>query len=210
MHTYDSYGAKKISDVFQQWEKEKRIASINENPDTKKNEIEARIDRVQGTDDFFLKILYDPVTNTVEHGELFSRFKGIQYVMTIYDIEFQENENGIKFPKFVKEIYPLDHRIILSSYSSLKINPSLTENTFQVIIPDGINVSDYVLKQFYKVGDLIDEDKAISDFMTRYNLTGNVPVKTTAGGIVRYILIVVGSLMILASIVLFIRKRMQA
>jgi hypothetical protein len=202
VNTYDYYGAEKISEVFQQWEKKKRSISINENQENQKVEIEVRVDRIQGTDDYFLKMLYDPSTNIIEHAELFSKYNGKQYVMTIYDVEFQKDENGNRFPKLVKEIYPLDHRVILTSYSSFKTNPQLSKDIFQTTIPDGIYVTDYITKRYYKVGDIVEEDKAIDRFMQRHGLTGNVPSKTTLGGIVRYVLIGAGCLLIIIALIL--------
>jgi hypothetical protein len=203
-HTYDYYGARKISEIFQQWEKEKRVVHINKIPDSKNVEIEVRVDRIQGTNDFFLKFLYDPETNTVEHAELFSKFNGAQHVMTIYDVDFQTDESGNKFPKSVKEIHPLDNKVTITSYSSFNINPALLKDTFQLHFPDGVKVDDYITKQIYRVGDRVDEDKARKDFIHFHGLADNVPVRITT---VCSILMTIGGLIILVGAILYIRKR---
>jgi hypothetical protein len=82
-------------------------------------------------------------------------------------------------------------------FESLEINPPVDAHTFQIDFPDGAYVDDYVTKKFYKVGDPVDEDQAMYDFMQRHGLTGDVLLSSQRLSLLRYILMGAGLAMIL-------------
>jgi hypothetical protein len=122
-------------------------------------------------------------------------------------VDTVQNHQGDWVPHKITFVQPDSKIKSIMSYKNFSINPVARSDMFSLVFPDGTYVDDKIRKMYYKVGDLIDEDKAISDFMTRHNLTGNVPHKPTYGNIVRIILITIGGLMILASIILYINKK---
>jgi len=134
-HTYSYYGMERICDVFERWEKEKRIDSLKVVDG--KIEITARVDIVQGSSDFFLRVIYDPATDTIEHGTVFSRFQGKEHVMDIHEVTFRVNEQGLRVPETSKIIMPLDKRAIIVSYDSFRFEENLPNESFQVVFPEG-------------------------------------------------------------------------
>ncbi|MDR2406771.1 MAG: hypothetical protein LBE13_01465 [Bacteroidales bacterium] len=134
----------------------------------------------------------------------------VEYILLKYDIQNIEMQDGIWVPHKIIVTENVGDDVINKTYleySNIQVYQTFfKDNHFQVNFPNGIHVEDKIKKMYYKVGNPLDEDKAISDFMTRHGLTGNVPYKSTYGNIVRIILITLGGLMILASIILYIRK----
>jgi hypothetical protein len=198
-----------LSELLLEW-KSKKVPVILQETEDKKWKMEGIISWSMGADRH-IHVFCDPFRDGIVNEYIrFFRSKNKDHIEEKMTVEFTQNSQGKFVPSMARLIYPLDKLMTEFHYTDVEFNPKVNDESFQFKIPDGSYVTDYITKTYYKVGDLVDEDKAISDFMTRYNLTGNVPKTTTAGGIVRYVLIVVGGLMILASIVLYFRKRMQA
>ena len=204
-HTYSHFGAERISEVFERWEKEKRVDSIKSVGD--KFEITAMVEVLQGSTDFFLRVVYDPASNTIENGVVFSRFQGREHVMTIYEVDFRTNEQGIRVPETSKIIMPLDKRAIIVSYESFRFEENLPKESFQVDFPDGIFVEDYLTKKYYKTGDLFDEDKAIGEFIQRFGFDGNIPVQRMT--LWRWLFMGIGTIMILIALYCMLMKRIK-
>jgi len=159
--TYSYYGMERIGDVFERWEKEKRIDSIKAVDG--KIEITATVEILQGSTDFFLRVIYDPATDTIEHGTVFSRFQGKEHVMDIYEVTFRVNEQGVRVPKTSKIIMPLDKRAIIVSYDSFRFEENLPNESFQVAFPDGtLAVSVQAQNEAEKVPSLQDA-KTVQD-----------------------------------------------
>lgn len=202
---YNQFNTRRISDVFKLWKEESRITSIKELPDGR-IEVEAIADVIENSKDFFWRIIYHPQFDVIEEQSLYSRFNG-EHMMTVFKVEFQNEERRI--PKCIKKIEgseQSDKNVICTNIISLEINPEISEDVFQVEIPDGIKVSDYITKKFYITGSITDEDKAINDFMVRHHLTGNTPKINSRW---RYALTVVGSGLLVLLIVIVSRIRVK-
>ena len=192
-HTYSYYGMERICDVFETWEKENRVDSIKKVDD--KIEITARVDVLQGSSDFFLRVIYDPTSDTIEHGTVFSRFEG-ENVMEFYEVIFRTNEQGFRVPDSIKIVMPLDKRAIIVTYHSFRFVDTIQAELFQFIFPDGIYVNDHIAHKYFKVGDLLNEDKAIDEFIQRHGLTGDVPLQVRRGNTLRYVMMCAGLILI--------------
>jgi hypothetical protein len=161
--------------------------------------------------DFDVQIIYDLKKRGIITDYKWSyTHDGVEYILLKYDIQNIEQQDGTWVPYKIVVTENVGDDVVNKTYleySNVHIYQTFfKDNHFQVNFPNGIHVEDKIKKMYYKVGDILDEDKAISDFMTRHGLTGNVPYKSTYGDIIRIILITIGSLMILASIILYIRK----
>ncbi|MDR2171955.1 MAG: hypothetical protein LBP59_17560 [Planctomycetaceae bacterium] len=91
-------------------------------------------------------------------------------------------------------------------FDSFQYNPAITKDSFSLNFPDGIYVDDHVAKKYYRVGDVVEEDRKTDDFMTRRGLTGDIPIRKESSVITNYIFMSIGGLMIIAGIVIIIRK----
>jgi hypothetical protein len=200
------YGSRFLSSVLTEWQSKGFPISIQKLSD--KWLIEAKI-VLPTTVERIIRIHLLPKSGIVVFFSRISQFQGKEYEEKRVEVTVIENEDKQVVPHIIRIIRPLDYLMDIYSFSSVKLNPSVQKENFQLLFPKGTYVEDFVAKKFYKVGDIIDEDKAISDFMTRHGLTGNVPHKSTHGNIVRIILITLGSLMILASIILYIIKKLK-
>jgi hypothetical protein len=121
----------------------------------------------------------------------------------------KKNDQGQDVPETIKFHQPDSKINNTLTYANFIINPPIDSKSFVIDFPDGTYVDDQIQKMYYKIGDLIDEDKAISDFMLLHNLTGDVPRPQHRYGIAfRYILIGTGIVLIVIAIYLrFFRKR---
>jgi hypothetical protein len=162
-HTYSLYASERICDVFERWEKENRIDSLKMIEG--KIEITARVEVLQGSSDFFLRVIYDPATDTIEKGQVFSRFKGREHVMDIYEVTFRVNEQGLRVPESSKIIMPLDKRAIIVSYSSFRFEDKLPEESFRLVFPERVRVEDFTNQN-------VVADKMRRENILRYTLMG--------------------------------------
>jgi hypothetical protein len=197
-----------LSDYIKQKQKQRKKISIRENSDGLWEIV--TVEKL-GSIDFDVHIIYDVKKGGIIQKYQWSQIKdGVTYILREYDIQTVKNDDGDWIPfsiTAIENIKPGTRNKTLVEYSNVRIyRHSLDASRFQLDFPDGIYVEDQIKQMYYKVGNPLDEDKAISDFMTRHGLTGNVPYKSTYGNIVRIILITLGGLMILASIILYIRK----
>jgi hypothetical protein len=201
-----------FSDLLTSYNKNKKVISgeIRENNEISiifSDEFELSGNKISLTFD----ILFDTVNSVIAKQRVYYTYTSPIEEYSATTSEFLI-DGGKKIPQKIifKQIYG---QVILQTnyfFENFEINPPIVHDEFQISFPDGVYVEDYVLKLFYKVGDIIDEDKAIARFMTRHGLTGNVPMKLTSGGILRYVLMGAGCLMILKSLILHIRKRRQS
>ncbi|MDR2440796.1 MAG: hypothetical protein LBE12_15655 [Planctomycetaceae bacterium] len=202
----DFHGAIRISDLLAEWDSRHSLVTLR-TTSMGKLEIEGIITWDNGTDRH-VNLMCELSNNAIVSKSVrFSRFQNKDYIGKEYLVEFIKNGQGKFVPKIVRACYPLDKRMTILYFSDIEFDPKVNEQSFQLQIPNGTYVTDHITKKYYKVGDIVDEDKAISDFMTRYNLTGNVPAQSKVASIVRYSLITIGGLMILISLFLIIRKR---
>jgi hypothetical protein len=198
-----------IPELIKDWNDKKTPVLLQETQEGKW-EIEGVISWITDSERY-IRFNCDPSHDgVVDEFICFSRIDNKDVIQQKRTVEYIQNSQGKFVPSIARLIYPLDKLMTEFHYTDVEFNPKVSDESFQFKIPDGSYVTDYITKTYYKVGDLVDEDKAIDAFIVRHGLTGNVPVTTTTGGVVRYVLIVIGSLMILASIILHFRKRMQA
>jgi hypothetical protein len=200
----------KFSDIIVEWAKKKSIISVD--MDNATSIIVFSVEEPTNIENTVLKthIVFDIPKGAISQAELKQVQPNTEKVYASWKTEFKMNEKQEYVPKITTYHNFANFETWQFKYVSVNTNTKLSSNDFICKFPDGITVEDTVKKMRFRIGNPFDEDKAISDFMIRHGLTGNVPVKTTSGGIVRYVLIVVGSLIILASIVLHFRKKMQS
>ena len=133
-----------------------------------------------------------------------------KHVLLSYEIQTIENVDGRWVPSVVTAMeHPgpgVSNKTVLT-YSNVRIHEKTNANSFMSDFPDGIHVTDYDAKRYYKVGDPVSADKAIGDFMTRHNLTGNVPSQVRRGNVIRYILMGIGSIMIIIALYQMIQQK---
>lgn len=91
-------------------------------------------------------------------------------------------------------------------YEDFEYLPKIPVEEFRVDFPIGAEVSDHVAKMFYKVGDPIDEDRAIDDFIQLYGFTGDVPSHMRHWNVLRYVLMGIGIFMILIALYRIIQR----
>jgi hypothetical protein len=206
LHMPDSFSAVSLLELLEEWKSKKSPVLIQETQDGKWK-IEGMIPWLIG-DEMYIHIFCDPFHDgVVSEFVRLLRSKNKDYVEERMVVEFTQNSQGKLVPNIARLIFPLDKLMTEFHYKDVEFLSNVSNQAFQFKIPDGTYVTDHIAKKYYKVGNLVDEDKAISDFMTRHGLTGNVPYKPTYSNIVRIILITIGGLMILASIILYIRKK---
>jgi hypothetical protein len=121
-----------------------------------------------------------------------------------WEVEFVDDkkDGNISLPRRIVYQDYANYSKYVFEYKTVIVNPERTSKDYLCEMPNGVTVEDAVNNLFYKVGDPVDEDKAIERFMTLHGLTGNVPSKTTLGGIIRYVLIGAGCLLIIIALIL--------
>jgi hypothetical protein len=124
-------------------------------------------------------------------------------------IDTIQDSNGNWVPISLRKIDKLaQSETILFQYKDVKLLQSVSVDMFQIDFPNGTMVSDMVNKMEYKVGDLVDHDKAVENFMRKHNLINNFPSETLhRGNIVRYILMTLGIILIIVGIINYFIKR---
>jgi hypothetical protein len=206
IHEENFYGSRSLSSLLEYWQSKKFPILIQE-LSSDKWLIEAKIPFLSTTSERLIRIHLLPKSGTVVFFSRVSQFRGKEYEEWRVEVTTIENSKGQVVPRIVRVIRPLDYLMDTLTFYAVEFNFPVQKEDFELTFPNNTYVKDFVAKKIYKVGDIIDEDKAISDFMTRYNLTGNVPAKLAVGPIFRYVLIIIGGLMILISLFLTIRKR---
>jgi hypothetical protein len=201
------YGPLRLSAILTEWNSKGFPISIKE-LSSDKWLIEAKI-VLPTTAERIIRIHLLPQHGIITYFSRVSQFRGKEHEELRIEITVKENEDRQVVPHTVRFIHPLDRLMDITTFSSVKFNPSIKQENFQLSFPDGTIVEDFIAKKYYKVGDMIDEDQAISDFMLLNNLTGDVPRPQHRYGIAfRYILIGTGIVLIVIAIYLrFFRKR---
>jgi hypothetical protein len=194
----------RLSDTLVKWAK--TTINVSVNVDDTKNYIHFLADEPTLIENTRLRtsIFFDikrGVISEMEH----SRVKAGDVIpFCKWEVEFgedKESENVSLPRRIVYQDYANYNKYVLE-YKSVVVNPKRTSKDYLCEIPKGITVEDTVKKLMYRIGDPVDEDKAIEKFMTLHGLTGNVPSKMTLGGIVRYVLIGAGCLLIIIALIL--------
>ena len=104
---------------------------------------------------------------------------------------------------------PLDKIMTYTTFCTVELNPPVEQTMFRVSFPDGTFVDDHVAKMLYKVGDPVDEDQAVYEFMLRHGftgVTGVIALLKRQMALWQYILMGVGIIMILAALYMMLLK----
>ena len=101
-----------------------------------------------------------------------SHFREKVYEELRVEVDVVKTEEGAMVPRSMYVLRPLDRIMDCVTFSCVEINPPVKKDMFSVSFPDGTEVDDYVAKRIYKIGDPINEDRAINDFMVLHGLTG--------------------------------------
>ena len=164
---------------------------------------------------YVAKVVYSPKKNGIitEYSTLlsYSKEKGEGMLDSRLLTQCKQNQDGTWVPSTaVSFSVPLAGQNGYNSevyYEEFEYLPKIPVKEFQVTFPDGTTVEDHVAKKFYKVGDLLDEDKAIDEFILRHGLTGNVPPQVRRGNVIRYILMGTGIIMIVIALYQMIQQK---
>ena len=83
------------------------------------------------------------------------------------EIDVQDVGGGFWAPKTIKNVYPWDSMMELTSYDAVEINPPVSADMFRFEFPKGVHVTDYVNEMFYIKGSDIDRQSAHEAFLHR-------------------------------------------
>lgn len=84
------------------------------------------------------------------------------------EIDLQEVRGGFWMPETIKDVYPWDKRMTVTSYDAVEVNPPVKADVFRLEFPKGVYVDDYVNKLFYVEGGATDQQSASRDFACRH------------------------------------------
>jgi len=206
--TAEYYRAISLIELIKDWKTGKtgKLQDLRKTPDGKWI-IEGIIPWVDGGERH-VRFQFDPVSNgIVDKFERFARFNNSDHSEMSISVEFTKSQQGDFLPSTMREVYPLDKRMTEIRYIDVNLNPQIDDGMFQIVILDNTYVTDYITKTYYRIGDPVDEDKAIYDFMQRHGFTGDVPLPTQRMGLLQYILMGVGVVMILFALYSMLLKR---
>jgi hypothetical protein len=141
------------------------------------------------------------VTNAKYYYTMPNKPKQDEFLANEFIIDTVRDSDGNWVPTTLRKINSSNDETTLFQYKNVKLLRSISSDIVQIDFPDGTMVSDMVHKMEYKVGDLIDEDKAIDDFIRKHHLEGdhrtNTPYRVN---ILRYILMTLGIILIIIGI----------
>lgn len=202
---------KLFSEYLSEWENTKKIINIFRQEDGSII-IYAKI-HSEPMSHYVTKVIYSPEKNGIitEYTTLlsYSREEGDGKIYAQFITECMQNNNGVWVPSRISLDLPFWGKNGIKNellYDEFECLPKVLKNEFQVTFPDGTEVEDYIAKKFYKVGDSIDEDSAIDEFMQRHGLTGNVPAQIKRGNVLRYVVMGTGLLLIAIAAYQFVQK----
>lgn len=109
-----------------------------------------------------------------------------------YLVEFQEKN----FPKRITKKHWRKGESLLVEYDTFATHSGSSISDYSLSFPDGTFVDDFIKSIRYRVGDPINVDKAIDEFMQRHGLTGDFPKKTFRNNAIRFTLIGAGLILI--------------
>jgi hypothetical protein len=203
----DANQSTKFSDIILEWEKQKSIISIDMDEAT--NSLVFSIEEPTKIENTILKthIVFDIKKGAICQAELKRGQPNVEKIYASWKTEFEMNEKREYFPKNTTYHNFANFETWHFKYVSVDTDVKFSSNDFVCQFPDGITVEDTIKKMRFTVGNPLNADKAINDFMALHGSTDNVPNQPTYGNIVRIILIIIGCFMILTSIILYIRKK---
>jgi hypothetical protein len=141
------------------------------------------------------------ITNAKYYYTMPNKQKQDEFLANEFIIDTAQDSEGNWIPTTLRKVNFANGETVLFQYKNVKLLQSVSSDMVQINFPDGTMVSDMVNKMEYKVGDLIDEDKAIDDFIRKHNLTSDLHTNTPYRvNVLRYILITLGILLIIIGI----------
>jgi hypothetical protein len=200
---------KKISEYLQEWKKEDRLRSIEEQDDGSWI-ISVDVD-INPKIDFLLKVWYDPTKGGIVTKAIWYGVSGPNIGLLEnwrLEIKHKKTPEGFWVPRSAYWVYPLEKRPDFTrlNFKDVKVNPPVDEETFRLTFPNGTRVDDYIHKKLYFVGEIKDEQKSIQAFRIRHQLTGNTP-KIYGVSLWRIFSIGLGAFLLIVALYLFIRQR---
>jgi hypothetical protein len=197
------YGSRSLASVLEDWQLQGFPISIRELTHDKWL-IEAKI-ILSNKAERIIRIHLLPKSGTVVDVSRVSQFRDKEYEELRVEVTTIENSKGQIVPQTIRVIRPLDYLFDVYWFSLVEINQPMHKEDFLLSFPANTYVKDFVAKKVYKVGDPVNEDKAISDFMDRYKLTGNVSVNK-GYSVLNYTFMIIGGLMFIIGLFFTIRK----
>lgn len=169
LHADDSYGL--LSDFMQKWSDLKLIHSVCLEGDTLIVET-----RGYATDDYWKKIFYDLKNSLILKCQEYPQNPDIIAIQK--DYVYTTNGQGDLFPQkiivslpYAKSLFLKEHPdtelpkhlqdVVIYPFSTVEINPQVTDEDFKMDFPTGFYVTDYVNKRQYKVGDELNADAGV-------------------------------------------------
>jgi hypothetical protein len=141
------------------------------------------------------------VTNAKYYYTMPDKQKQDEFLANEFIIDTVQDSEGNWVPTTLRKINFTRGETVLFQYKNVKLLRSISSDMVQMDFPDGTQVSDMVHKMEYKVGDLIDEDKAIDLFIKKHHLERdhhtNTPYRVN---VLRYILMTLGIILIIIGI----------
>jgi hypothetical protein len=202
-------GVKYFSEYLSEWIDSKKLLSLSRIDDGTFL-IYAQI-HPEPMSHYVTKIIYDTNKGGIitDYKILlsYSKESGDGILYSHFKTATNQNSHGDWVPVKTTITIPLMKYDFEISYENFELLSNMPKDSFAFHFPDGTFVDDFISKTYYKVGDIYDEDAAIDRFIERYGLTGNIQTKPVIYTIyIRYIFMGVGILMIIISVILYIRK----
>jgi hypothetical protein len=80
------------------------------------------------------------------------------------EIDLQKVENEFWMPKTIKEVWPGDKLMTVTSCEDVEANPLIGDEAFRCEFPDGVRVEDHIRELYYETGKPLDQHAAHQDF----------------------------------------------
>jgi hypothetical protein len=119
-----------------------------------------------------LQITYDPAKRGVVTGvKLLASDKRGEFTSedVCIELDVREVTGGFWVPKTIKEVWPPDKLMTVTSVEGVEVNPPVDAGTFRLEFPKSVHVTNYVEKMYYITGDALDREAAMQAFLDRTN-----------------------------------------
>ena len=205
--TGDGEKPKKLSEFIELWEQKKLLVTINDTEGiwtitvkTIYNEVSVKI-----------VITFDLNKGGIVTHAVFSYFdrQGKEIIDCEHIVETKQNDKGTWVPTKLCIVSAPNKLLLIREFDDFEINPLFGEDSFRFVFPDNTYVDDYIDKKYYRVGDIVDHDMAIDQFIKRNNLSReNIP-RLASGNIIRMVLMSTGLILLIAWAIIVVVKRLK-
>ena len=133
-----------------------------------------------------------------------------EFLLTELTVDTTQSTNGTWVPVTLKKKVMNRDEEILFRYSDVEIISSPSSQDYTIDFPDGTFATDHLTKMAYRVGDPLDKEKAIDEFIRRHGLSGD-PFLTKRSNTLRCILLGTGVIIIIGiAVYQMMQKRRMA